>query len=281
MFSRLRNAARRTPATKSNNNRPQFNKANLNALNGQVRTLVSSIRKLKKTIPSNVQTTNAFVNSTVTERAAMNRAIVNFIKKYNKAIDQTAAAAAVVQQAPYVVPSKPLPTPPAAVQQARQATQQAQQAAQRVQQQVARATPKNRITNLKNTNLSNNVKVNAAIKRIRGMNPNVNWATVNTNGLTNAQKKVLNGLRDPLYVGLKRQSTPRFNVQEGNMSMFNQKQAVLPQLNANLQFLMSIGNRKPTNAEYNRVLNIEQRTTNPVTKKKAQNILNANVYSRL
>ena len=135
---------------------------------------------------------------------------------------------------------------------------------------------------MKNSNLSNNVKVNAAIKRIRGMNPNVNWSTVNANGLTNAQRRVLNGLRDPFYAGLKRQPNPRWsNVQEGNLNFFRQKQAVLPHVNANLQFLMSLNNKKPTNAEYKRVLNIEQSTTNPVTKKKAQNILNANVYSRL
>jgi len=56
---------------------------------------------------------------------------------------------------------------------------------------------------------------------------------------------------------------------------------VLPHPNINMQFLISLGNRKPTNAEYKRVLNIEKRTTNPVTKQKAQNIINANVYSRL
>jgi hypothetical protein len=63
----------------------------------------------------------------------MNRAIVNFIKKYNKAIEQTAIAAAAVQQAPFVPPSKPLPRPPnAAVQQAIQSTQQAANAAVKV-----------------------------------------------------------------------------------------------------------------------------------------------------
>ena len=117
-------------------NQPIFNKANTNRLNGQVRGLVSAIRKLKTSVPSNFQTTNAFINGTKTERNVLNRAIVNFVVKYNKAVDKTNVAAAVVQQAP----SKPFPTPAAAVQQARQATQQAQVAAQRMQQQVQQQT---------------------------------------------------------------------------------------------------------------------------------------------
>lgn len=253
---------------------------NTNRLNGQVRGLVGAIRKLKVSVPSNFQTTNAFMNGTKTERNALNKAIVNFVVKYNKAVDKTNVAAAVIQQAPYVAPSKPLPPPPAAaVQQARQATRQAQVAAQRVQQQVAQTAPRNRIANLKNTNLSNNVKVNAAIKRIRGMNPNVNWATVNTNGLTNAQKKVLNGLRNPFYTGIKRQATPAY---EGNLSsMFKQGATTAPVPNANIRFLMSLGNQKPSNANYNRVVRIANTTTNPVAKKMAQNIINNNIYSRL
>ena len=252
---------------------------NTNRLNGQVRGLVGAIRKLKVSVPSNFQTTNAFMNGTKTERNALNKAIVNFVVKYNKAVDKTNVAAAVIQQAPYVAPSKPLPPPAAAVQQARQATRQAQVAAQRVQQQVAQTAPRNRIANLKNTNLSNNVKVNAAIKRIRGMNPNVNWATVNTNGLTNAQKKVLNGLRNPFYTGIKRQATPAY---EGNLSsMFKQGATTAPVPNANIRFLMSLGNQKPSNANYNRVVRIANTTTNPVAKKMAQNIINNNIYPRL
>ena len=256
-------------------NQPIFNKANTNRLNGQVRGLVGAIRKLKTSVPSNLQTTNAFINGTKTERNVLNRAIVNFVVKYNKAVDKTNVAAAAVQQAP----SKLFPTPSAAVQQARQATQQAQVAAQRMQQQVAQTTPRNRIANLTNDNLSNNTKINATIKRIRGMNPNLNWYQVNANGLTNAQKKVLNGLRNPFYTGIKRQATPAY---EGNLSsMFKQGAATFPAPNANVRFLMSLGNQKPSNANYSRVVRIANTTKNPVAKKMAQNIINNNIYSRL
>jgi hypothetical protein len=63
------------------------------------------------------------------------------------------------------------------------------------------------------TNLNTNAQVNARIKAIRGQNPNANWKNVNANGLTNGQKKVLNGLKlGQNYVGLKRQATPAGNV---------------------------------------------------------------------
>jgi hypothetical protein len=260
---------------------PAYNTANLNT---QVRGLVSAIRKLRGTVPSDFQTVNAFVNATKAERATMNRAIVNFINKYNKAVEKTNVAAAV-----------PAPT---TVEQATNATRQAVTASQQVQRQVAQAnkytnmsannlsreaaknlSPNNRtklrnainkklqtlnktsrqyenLTNavaklpptrqqglqgeaaalpvpelsnknnkrnllktLTNANLANNTKVNAAIKKIRGMNPNANWTNVNANGFTNAQKKVLNGLKQGKnYVGLTRQATPGHNVDEGNLS---------------------------------------------------------------
>jgi len=221
----------------------------------------------------------------------MNRAIVNFIKKYNKAVDTTNAAAAAVQnqtraqsllrQAGDSKPLPPLPSPNAAVQQARQATQQAANAAQKMQQQVAQAAPRNLITNLKNENLSNNTKINAAIKRIRGKNPNVNWTTVNMNGLTNAQKKVLTNLRNPFFNGLKRKPTPEYNLNQGNLgSMFkqaqtNQRQAAplpVPRRNLNMEFLLGLGNRNLTNAEYQRVVRIANASTNPAAKKLANNI---------
>jgi hypothetical protein len=270
---------------------PRFNKVNLNRLNGEVRSLVITIRKLKKTIPTNFQTKNAFFNATKQERNSMNRAIVNFIKKYNKAVDTTNAAAAAVQnqtraqsllrQAGDSKPLPPLPSPNAAVQQARQATQQAANAAQKMQQQVAQAAPRNLITNLKNENLSNNTKINAAIKRIRGKNPNVNWTTVNMNGLTNAQKKVLTNLRNPFFNGLKRKPTPEYNLNQGNLgSMFkqaqtNQRQAAplpVPRRNLNMEFLLGLGNRNLTNAEYQRVVRIANASTNPAAKKLANNI---------
>ncbi|BAT22596.1 hypothetical protein [Yellowstone lake phycodnavirus 3] len=64
---------------------------------------------------------------------------------------------------------------------------------------------KNMLKNLTNETLSNNTKINATIKKIRGMRPNANWKNVNANGLTNAQKKVLNGLKQGKnYTGIVR-----------------------------------------------------------------------------
>jgi hypothetical protein len=125
-----------------------FNTANLNA---KVKNLVSSIRKLRGILPPQNQTVNAFVNATKTERANMNKAIVNFINKYNKAVEKTNAAAAVVQQQA-AAPVVPLPsTPNGALRQANQATQQAAAAAQRVQQQVTQV---NKYANMSANNLS-------------------------------------------------------------------------------------------------------------------------------
>ena len=68
------------------------------------------------------------------------------------------------------------------------------------------------------TNLNTNAQVNARIKAIRGQNPNANWKNVNANGLTNGQKKVLNGLKmGKNYVGLTRQATPAGNVNVGSL----------------------------------------------------------------
>ena len=62
------------------------------------------------------------------------------------------------------------------------------------------------------TNLTTNAIVNARIKEIRGKNPNAKWNNVNANGLTNGQKKVLNGLKmGKNYTGIVRQKTPNAN----------------------------------------------------------------------
>jgi hypothetical protein len=207
-----------------------FNTANLNA---KVQGLVTGLRQLKGSLPTNFQTNNAFMNGTKAERNALNKSIVNFIRKYNKGVIQTVVAA-----------TAPTPT---TVAQATNATQQAVNAARQVQRQVnqANANPtraqglmnvatapelsnknnkRNLLKTLTNANLSNNTKINATIKKIRGLNPNANWANVNANGFTNAQKKVLNGLKQGKnYVGLKRQATPAGNVNVG--SLFDSTQA--------------------------------------------------------
>jgi hypothetical protein len=87
--------------------------------------------------------------------------------------------------------------------------------------------PNERVNLLKTlTNLNTNAKVNAAIKAIRGQNPNANWANTKANSLTNGQKKVLNGLKmGKNYVGLVRQKTPNVNVNLGNTGLFKQAQA--------------------------------------------------------
>ena len=65
--------------------------------------------------------------------------------------------------------------------------------------------------------------MNAAIKKLRGMNPNANWKNVNGANLTNGQKKVLNGLRlGAAYVGLRRQQTAQANLNTG--TVFTQAQ---------------------------------------------------------
>jgi hypothetical protein len=86
--------------------------------------------------------------------------------------------------------------------------------------------PNERVNLLKTlTNLNTNAKVNAAIKAIRGQKPNANWATTQANGLTNGQKKVLNGLKmGKNYVGLVRQKTPNVNGNFGTANMFKQAQ---------------------------------------------------------
>ena len=68
------------------------------------------------------------------------------------------------------------------------------------------------------TNLTTNAIVNARIKEIRGKNPNAKWNNVNANGLTNGQKKVLNGLKmGKNYTGIVRQPTPPANnISQGN-----------------------------------------------------------------
>lgn len=93
--------------------------------------------------------------------------------------------------------------------------------------------PNERVNFLKTlTNLNTNAKVNAAIKAVRGQNPNANWANTKANGLTNGQKKVLNGLKmGKNYVGLVRQKTPNVNVNLGNTGLFKQAQTQAPKTN--------------------------------------------------
>ena len=93
--------------------------------------------------------------------------------------------------------------------------------------------PNERVNLLKTlTNLNTNAKVNAAIKAVRGQNPNANWANTKANGLTNGQKKVLNGLKmGKNYVGLVRQKTPNVNVNLGNTGLFKQAQTQAPKTN--------------------------------------------------
>ena len=69
------------------------------------------------------------------------------------------------------------------------------------------------------SSLNTNAKVNAVIKEIRGKNPNANWKNVNANGLTNGQKKVLNGLKmGKNYVGITRNKTAAANnMNTGNL----------------------------------------------------------------
>jgi len=90
--------------------------------------------------------------------------------------------------------------------------------------------PNERVNLLKTlTNLNTNAKVNAAIKEIRGKNPNANWKNTKANGLTNGQKKVLNGLKmGKNYAGLVRQKAPNVNVNLGNTGLFKQAQTQRP-----------------------------------------------------
>ena len=69
------------------------------------------------------------------------------------------------------------------------------------------------------TNLNTNAVVNARIKEIRGTNPNALWNNVNANGLTNGQKKVLNGLKmGKNYKGINRtQIAAANNINAGNL----------------------------------------------------------------
>lgn len=73
------------------------------------------------------------------------------------------------------------------------------------------------------------MKVNAAIKKLRGMNPNANWKNVNNKNLTNGQQQVLRGLKAGAnYKGLQRQAT----AQAGNMNasaLFRQKRQATAQ----------------------------------------------------
>jgi len=93
--------------------------------------------------------------------------------------------------------------------------------------------PNERVNLLKTlTNLNTNAKVNAAIKEIRGKNPNANWKNTKANGLTNGQKKVLNGLKmGKNYVGLVRQKAPNVNGNFGTANLFKQAQTQAPKTN--------------------------------------------------
>lgn len=315
-FSRLRRVPIAPP-------KANFNQKNLNSLNTKVRGLVFALRTLKKTVPTNFQTTNAFKNATKTERNALNTAVVNFIVKYNKAVNTVNVAAAAVTQPTFVPPSKPLPpTPTAAVQQARQATQQATAAAQRVQKQVETANKyasmsSNNIAREANrTNLSPNAKAKLvkiinnklqtlnrtsrqyelllnAKTRLAGPPPlppkptqsqnNQNLAYLNSLGSSptaNQLNKVQSMLSNPFSsnaVKIKARSI----LNMGLTNLLTEGKVALPRPNANVFFLQQIGNRKPTNAEYKRVVNISKSTKNPIAKKLAEEIINRNIQSRL
>jgi hypothetical protein len=91
--------------------------------------------------------------------------------------------------------------------------------ANELMKQASQPVANNRKNMLKSlTNLNTNAKVNAAIKEIRGKNPNANWTNVNANGLTNGQKKVLNGLKmGKNYQGIIRSQTAAANnINAGN-----------------------------------------------------------------
>jgi hypothetical protein len=104
---------------KTNSRIPNFTNENLAGLNAQVRGLANALRQIRSTAqPGVILSNNVYMSSTKNQRDSMNKAIVKFITKYNKAVAQTSAAAAA-------------PTPTAVVQ-ATQATQQAVQAATNV-----------------------------------------------------------------------------------------------------------------------------------------------------
>jgi len=153
MFSRLirRNSNQKKPA----NIVPNFNKENLAGLNAQVRGLANALRQIRSTAqPSATLSNNIYMSSTKNQRDSLNKAIVKFITKYNKAVAQTSAAAAV-------------PTP-AAVVQATQTTQQAVKAA---------------------TNVSN-VKTNVLMQQAQKMNK----VAQNANNLNVIMSQVLKNL---------------------------------------------------------------------------------------
>jgi hypothetical protein len=92
---------------------------NTGELNTQVKGLVNALRQIRNAAqPGATVSNNVYMNSTKTQRDSLNKAIVKFITKYNKAVAQTSVAAAA-------------PTPSAVVQ-ATQTTQQAVKAATNV-----------------------------------------------------------------------------------------------------------------------------------------------------
>jgi hypothetical protein len=246
-FSRFR----RQPATAANAPTPQAivnakNNANTTVLSNALKNYVKSIRNLRNTNPYGLSR-NTVIESTAANRNKINRAIANYVMNVNKAkyLNNVARQAIPMAQAGAVPETAVAPVVNAAAQQnntTAQAAQEVQMAAAgaltRRQGLITEATTpaapelsnknnkRNILKTLTNANLANNTKINATIKKIRGMNPNANWANVNANGFTNAQKKVLNGLKQGKnYVGLKRQSTPAGNVNIG--SLFASTQAPL------------------------------------------------------
>lgn len=214
------------------------NNANTKALSNALKNYVTSIRTLRNANPFGLSR-NTLINSTAANRNKINRAIANYVMNVNKAkyLNTAARQAIPMAQTGAVPESAVAPVVAAAAQQ----NNQTARAAQEVQMAAAGAptrrqglitevtTPaapelsnknnkRNILKTLTNANLANNTKINATIKKIRGMNPNANWANVNANGFTNAQKKVLNGLKmGKNYVGLKRQATPAGNVNVGSL----------------------------------------------------------------
>jgi hypothetical protein len=117
-------------------NKSKFNQGNINKLSGKIKRLVEKLREIKKNTPqANI---SKLYNNSKGNRNTMNFAIVEFINKYNKAVDATAAAAQTVslfprrngannlsvrraenaiRQAPQAARQVPPPLPPRPVQQ--------------------------------------------------------------------------------------------------------------------------------------------------------------------
>jgi len=198
------------------------------ALNTQVRKLVNALRKLKQTVPE--KNKNAFFRGTSGERNAMNKAVINFVIKYNKGV---------ITAAPPLPARPPPPLPLRPVQGNKYANMSA-----------------NNLSKEANKTLTPNNK-SKLVSAINKKLPTLNKTSRQYETLVNARAKLT---RPP-----------------------PQRQAmVLPKRNLNMEFLLGVGNRKPTNTEMKRIRNIAQKSTNPIAKKMAQNVLsNENMFARI